>query len=186
MRLKLISILCVVFLFSGCKNTNSLLGNAVAIRERIAKSNGCSFQSEITADYGEKLYTFTMDCQVDKEGNMTFAVTQPETLAGITGKVDTSGGAITFDDKVLAFQTIADDQVTPVTAPWLLIRTLRSGYLRDATDTESGYRISVDDSYEADALRLNINIEKELPVSGEIYWKGRRVLTLTVENFTYL
>ena len=87
---------------------------------------------------------------------------------------------------MLAFQTIADGQVTPVTAPWLLIKTLKSGYLRDCTDTENGYKISIDDSYEAEALRLQIYIEKDLPVSGEIFWKGRRVLTLTVENFKYL
>lgn len=186
MRVKLATFLCVIFLLAGCANANVSLNSALALRESIAKSEGCSFQSTITADYGEELYTFTMECQVDKEGNMTFTVVQPVSLTGITGKINTSGGAITFDDKVLAFQPIADGQVTPVTAPWLLIKSLRSGYLRDSTDTENGYRISIDDSYEADALRLNIYVERDLPVSGEIFWKGRRVLTLTVENFTYL
>lgn len=186
MRVKLISILCVVFIFAGCKNTNSPLENAMALREHVVKSNGCSFLSTVTADYGDKLYTFSMECRTDKEGNMAFTVTKPITLTGIAGKIDTAGGAITFDDKVLAFQTIADGQVTPVTAPWLLIKTLRSGYLRDCTDTENGYKISIDDSYETDALRLVIYVEENLPVAGEIFWKGRRVLTLTVESFTYL
>lgn len=186
MRVKLISLLFVIFLFTGCKNTNLPLENAMALRENITKSNGCAFLSTVTADYGEKVYTFSMECSTDKEGNMTFTVTQPVTLDGITGKIDTAGGAITFDDKVLAFQSIADGQVTPVTAPWLLIKTLRSGYLRDCTETEKGYRISIDDSYEEYALRLQIYIESDSPVAGEIYWKGRRILTLTVENFTYL
>ena len=186
MRVKLISLICVVVLFSGCKSSNSLMTNAVTLRENITKSDGCSFSATVTADYGEKLYVFTMDCQTDKDGNMNFSVIKPATLAGITGKIDSSGGAITFDDKVLAFQTIADGQVTPVTAPWLLVKTLRSGYLRDCTDTENGYKISIDDSYAEDALRLNIYVEENLPVSGEIFWNGRRVLTLTVDNFTYL
>jgi len=186
MRVRFISILCIVFLLTGCKNTNLTIENAIELRERISKSNGCTFRSTVTADYGEKFYTFSMDCTADKEGNMTFTVNEPATLTGITGKIDTSGGGITFDDKVLAFQTIADGQITPVTAPWLFLKTLRSGYLRDCSNTEKGYRISIDDSYEADALRLNIFVENEYPVSAEFFWKGRRVLTITVENFTYL
>lgn len=186
MRVKFVSLICVVFILTGCKNANSFMENTVSLRESITKSNGCSFSATITADYGEKLYAFSMDCQTDKDGNMSFAVMEPATLAGITGRIDASGGAITFDDKVLAFQAIADGQITPVTAPWLLIKSLRSGYLRDCTDTENGYLISIDDSYAEDALRLNIYVQKNLPVSGEIFWKGRRVLTLTVDNFTYL
>lgn len=186
MRVKLLSVLCAVFLLAGCRNENTLLQRAMILRNNLSENNKCSFLSKVTADYGEKIYQFSMECQADKDGNVTFTVTEPATIAGITGRIDAFGGTITFDDKVLAFQTIADGQVTPVTAPWLLIKTLKSGYLRDCTDTENGYKLSIDDSYEAEALRLQIYIEKDLPVSGEIFWKGRRVLTLTVENFKYL
>ena len=186
MRVKLAVFLCVICFLAGCGNTDSELSKALRLREKIANSEGCSFTTSITADYGEKIYTFTMDCQTDNEGNLTFYVTEPATIAGVTGKIDLSGGVITFDDKVLAFQTIADDRITPVVAPWLLIKTLRSGYLRDSSGTENGYKISIDDSYEADALRLQITIENDLPVFAEIFWKGRRIMTTTVENFAYL
>ena len=186
MRTRFIAIICAVIMLAGCKSTEKTVDKALALRDKLLKSNGCSFLAVINADYGEKTYTFAMDCTTDKEGNLTFTVKEPTTIAGITGKISAAGGAITFDDKVLAFQTMADEQVAPVSAPWLLIKTLRGGYLKGCTSGEEGYQISIDDSYEEDALHLTVNITGDKPTSAEIFWKGRRVVTLTVENFTYL
>lgn len=186
MRAKVAVILCMILLLSGCKNTGQPLDRALALRNKILDSNGCRFHTVITADYGKNIYKFAMDCTADKEGTVTFSVTDPATIAGISGKITTTGGAITFDDKVLAFKPMADGQVSPVTAPWLFIKTLRSGYLKGCTGSEKGMQISIDDSYQEDALHLNIWLDGDLPASGEIFWKGSRVLTFTVEDFTYL
>lgn len=156
------------------------------LRNRILDSNGCSFHATVTADYGEKLYVFSMDCISDKEGNLKFSVVSPETVSGITGEISTEGGALTFDGKILAFPTVADGQITPVTAPWVFLKTLRSGYMNSCTKDSDGYQISIDDSYAEDALRLLISVENNLPVRGEIFWKGCRILTIAVDNFIYL
>lgn len=186
MRGRLVAVLCVVILLAGCKNSGAPLDRALALRNKILDSNGCSFHTTVTADYGEKIYVFSMDCKTDKDGNLTFSVTEPATIAGITGKISSAGGAITFDDQVLAFQTMADGQITPVTAPWVFMNTLRSGYMKACTETDNGMEISIDDSYAEDALHLSIIAEDDVPVSAEIFWQGRRVLTLSVESFTYL
>ena len=183
---KAVTFLCLVFLLCGCSKSNEPLEKGISLRNKILESNGCSFGATVTADYGEKLYVFSMDCTSDKEGNVTFCVTKPETIAGITGKISTQGGTLTFDDKVLAFETLADGEISPVAAPWVFLKTLRSGYMRGCSDENKGYQIVIDDSYEADALRLNIFVENNSPISGEIFWKGRRVLSITVDNFTYL
>ena len=187
MRVKMSALLlCVsVFLF-GCKSSNDCLDKAVSFRNRLLESNGCSFQSEITADYGEKIYQFSMMCTADKEGNVSFEVTKPDTISGICGKITSQGGAITFDDQVLAFQSLADGQITPVNAPWLLMKTLRSGYIRSCTDSDDGFEISIDDSYEENALRLLIDFDSDKPEECEIFWKGRRILTVDVEEFAFL
>lgn len=179
-------LVCVVILLTGCANSNTPTDKALTLRNQIETSNGCTFHTTVTADYGEKLYVFSMDCQTDKEGNLTFTVTKPDTIAGITGKISASGGALTFDNQVLAFQTMADGLVTPVTAPWILMKTLKSGYLKGCAETENGFEISADDSYSDNTLHLQINVKENFPTSGEIFWNGRRVLTLTVENFRYL
>ena len=186
MRVKLATILCVAIILCGCGNASDSLKDGMELRRQILESSGCSFHSTITADYGEKIYVFEMDCKTDKEGTLQFTVTSPDTIAGITGKISNEGGAITFDDKVLAFQTIADGQLTPVTAPWMLMKTLRSGYIRDSAKTDVGFEISVDDSYEEDALRLNVLVKNGMPAEGEIFWQGRRILTVAVDDFAFL
>ncbi len=186
MRAVTVIFVCMVFLLTGCANTNAPIDKAIELRNEIENSNGCTFSTTVTADYGEKIYVFSMDCQSDQEGNLVFTVTAPDTIAGITGKITAAGGALTFDGQVLAFQTMADGLVTPVTAPWILMKTLKSGYLKGCAVSDTGYEISADDSYADGALHLKIMVQGNVPSSGEIFWNGRRVLTMTVEEFRYL
>ena len=187
MRVKITALLlCFSVILFGCKASGNCLDKAVSFRNKMLESNGCSFQTKITADYGENVYKFSLACASDKAGNVTFEVMEPESICGICGKITAQGGAITFDDQVLAFQTLADDELTPVSAPWLLIKTLRSGYIRSCADTDDGFVVTIDDSYEENSLRLVISLEDDVPDECEIFWKGRRILTVDIEEFAFV
>lgn len=184
---RLLAIMLCVMLLSGCSLGQSEIDRAMGIRQKLLGSNGCSFDAVITADYGDEVHTFSMNCQTDGNGGVSFTVTAPETISGITGSIDHEGGKLAFDDTVLAFELLADGQVTPVSAPWLFIRTLRSGYLSACGVSGDGLHIQIDDSYADDALRLDIWTDaNELPLRCEIVWQGRRILSLDVRNFVYL
>lgn len=183
---KLICALFTVVLLCGCADTEAQLDRAMELRAQLIAS-AVSFDAEITADYGDKSYTFTMKCASTTDGNVTFEVTKPSTIAGITGTVGADGGKLTFDDTALAFELMADGQFSPVAAPWVLMKTLRGGYLTSCTQEEDGLRVSIDDSYEEDALHLDIWLDgNDLPKYAEVYWQGRRLLAVTVSNFTYV
>ena len=174
-----------VILLSGCRNKNSGMDQALVLRQKI-QQNACSFHVDITADYGDTVYEFGMDCQADTAGNLSFTVTAPETIQGITGTVDGTGGNLTFDDAVLVFELLADGQITPVSAPWILIRTIRSGYIHATAETETGTKLIINDSYEEDSLQLDIWLDEEdCPVAAEILWQGKRIVSLTVKNFSF-
>ncbi len=150
-------------------------------------SKSVAFDVVITADYGDKTYSFGASCQADSQGTLTFTVTAPETIAGITGTISKTGGKLTFDDKALAFPMLADGQVTPVSGPWILMNTLRSGYLTSCCKEGDGLRLSIDDSYQDDALHLDIWLNADNnPVRGEILWQGRRIVSMDVKNFHFL
>ncbi len=156
------------------------MDEALALRASILQAQSCAFTAAITADYGDMTYSFTMDCVADSQGNVNFTVTVPETIAGITGKLTADGGKLTFDDTALAIPLLTDDQLTPVSAPWIFMRTLRGGYITACADG----RITIDDSYAADALKLDITLSSEKkPALAEIYWKNRRILTVEVKSF---
>lgn len=183
---RFLPLLLVLFL-TGCSGTNSQMDRALFLRSSLEKGSGCSFSCTVTADYGDKLYSFGMDCVVDSQGSLSFTVTAPETIAGITGSVSEDGGKLTFDDVALAFELMADNLLSPVSAPWLLVHTLRSGYLTSCGLENGVLRLSIDDSYEDDAAHLDIWLdESDLPARGEIFWDGRRILSVEVNNFAFL
>lgn len=182
---RLLAIILSVLILPGCADCD--LDGAMQMRQQLQQSEGCSFDVEITADYGDNVHIFGMKCQTDDLGNLTFSVSEPDSISGITGTIRDEGGQLTFDDTVLAFELLADDQITPVSAPWILIRTLRSGYLNACANTDDGIMLVIDDSYAEDALKLNIWCTDEyVPTEAEIFWEGRRILTLEISNFTYL
>ena len=185
MRRFLPLMLFVVFL-CGCSKTDGT-ESALLLRERLLQSSGCRFSANITADYGDATYAFVLDCQSDAEGNITFTVVEPETIQGITGMIDSAGGKLTFDDRILAFPLLADDQLTPVAVPWLLVRTLRSGYISAGGRDGDAYKIQMDDSYEEDPLRLDVWLNDEyIPIHCDFLWNNRRFLSAEIKNFAFL
>lgn len=186
MRYKSIVLLLISMFLIGCNNTDNPVDSAVTLRNQILTSDGCVFHITLYADYGAEVYTFSMDCTSDKDGNVSFSVTNPKTIAGISGNIAAQKGTISFDDKLLAFQTMADGVLSPVSAPWIFINTIRTGYIRgcNVNKNSNSYWVEIDDTYAENPLRLNLLVEDGIPVSGEIYWKGRRILTILVENFS--
>ena len=182
MKRILASLLLLVTL-TGCGRTDREMDRVLAFRQRILSAES-TFQVDITADYGQEYYQFSMACKVDKQGGMEFTVTDPETISGITGTIQQGKGHLTFDDTVLAFQTMADGLVTPVTGPWLMMKALRGGYIQSCGPDEENLRIRLCDSYEEDALVMDLWLSPEdHPVQADIYWKECRILTLSVKNF---
>ena len=180
------TIFIILVLLTGCSKTQARIDRCMELRAKLLR-NGCSFTAEITADYGDKLYSFTLACCGDAQGDLTFEVVQPESIAGITGTITGEGGFLTFDEAALRFDLLADDTVTPVTAPWILLKTLRGGYLTSAGEEGDLLRVTIDDSYEDDALQLDIWLDGEnIPVRGEILYDGRRILSLNVSDFAVL
>lgn len=177
----------VILFLTGCSGIPDEMKTGLELRSQILQAAGCSFTAKITADYGDKIHMFTMDCQADSNGDTTFTVVEPDTISGITGKLSGSGGKLTFDDTALCFELIAEEQLSPVSAPWILINTLRSGCMVSACKEENGFRLSIDDSYEEDPLRLDIWLNSEHnPEQADILYDGRRILSVSVMNFELL
>lgn len=145
---------------------------------------GCSFDAEITADYGDSLSVFTVSCQADPEGAVTFTVSAPEGISGISGTLAAGSGKLHFADKALSFPLLADGLLAPVSAPWIFVRTLRAGNLIASGKERELTRLSIDDSFRDDALRLDIWLNREdTPVRAEILSRGQKYLSLSLTNF---
>ena len=90
---------------------------------------------------------------------------------------------MTFDKTALCFDLLADDQLSPVSAPWVLMKALRGGNMTSAGMEDGLLRLSVDDSYEEDALSLDVWIDDgDVPKRADICYDGRRILSMKIEN----
>ena len=180
----LASAIVIAFILTGCGSAEDPSDEALELRRSIMEAETCSFQTLIYADYEDELYSFQMDCASDSTGTIRFTVTEPVTIAGITGELSGDGGALTFDDRILAFPMLTQLQLTPVSGPWIFLNTLRSGYITGCGREEDDLVIYIDDSFEEEPLHMQLYVNKDLiPYCAEIFWKERRILTLEIQNF---
>ena len=181
---KLAALMLILLTFTGCTKTRGMLDKAMTLRAELLARESCTFDATITADYGDKLHTFGMHCVGDNDGVVRFEVTAPETLNGITGILNGEEGKLTFDDQGVAFSMLADGQVTPVSGPWILMKTLLGGYITACNEEDELLHLMINDSYADDALELEIWLDGESrPIQTEIGYDGRRILTMEIENF---
>lgn len=182
---RLMGLVLVLLLLCGCTSTDGM-DRALAARSKF-QSNSCRFRATVAADYGDMIHTFVLDCEADTNGDMAFSVAAPDTISGITGRLTGESGFLTFDNEILAFDLLADGQLSPVSAPWVLVHTLRSGYLRSCAEAENGWHLTINDSYAEGALQVDIWLDSgNVPTGAEILWQGRRILTVRVESFEFL
>ena len=174
-------------MFSGCTGKREELDRVMALRAKLLACESCSFEAAITADYGDSIHSFNLDCTGDNDGNLSFTVTEPETISGITGKFEAGEGKLTFDDVALTFPLLADGQLTPVSGPWIFLKTLMGGYPTSCVQEDELLRVSIDDSYEDDALQLDLWFSGEdKPLRAEIFYDGRRIVTMDILSFEIL
>ena len=171
----------------GCAPGADPLEKGITLRTGLLEGNGCGFFATVTADYNDYLHTFVLQCVADSSGAVRFEVIAPDSISGITGIMTGEEGTLTFDDEVLLFSPLADGQLAPVTGPWVFLKALRSGYLVSCGQTGYGSILTLDDSYAEDAFRLEVGLDdRDLPVFAEIYWQGRRILSMRIDNFEIL
>ena len=178
--------LALVFalILTGCGANDHQMEEALVLRGSCLGASQCSFLAKITLDYRENVEEFTLDCTADPEGNVTFVVVEPEEISGISGTITEK--QVAFDGVVLGFELLAQDRLSPVSAPWVLMKCLRSGYITSTCREDELLRITVDDSYADDALTMEIWICGGQVVAGEISWQGRRLVSMEIENFVLL
>lgn len=185
MKRILFGLLCCCFLV-GCGMSQDPLYKPMQLREQLTEK-GCAFEVEVTADYLESLLTFTLDCVVDAKGTLDFTVVAPQEIAGIQGKIQAGQGRLVFADTVLSVPLLAEGELSPLSGPWVLITALRGGYMVSAGKEGELLRLSVNDSYAENALRVEVWLDSNLvPQNAEVYHQGRRVLSMTIKDFHFV
>lgn len=180
---KILWTLIPIVLLTGCAMGKGEMEEALAFRSKVLGADSVRFEAEVSADYIDRTEEFDLACQTDAAGLLTFRVTEPEEIIGITGTVTGEEGTLTFDDTVLAFPLLADERLSPVSGPWVMMKALRSGYITAVVREGEKLHLTVDDSYDDDPLTLEIWIEGNEVDACEISYRGRRQMTMDIGDF---
>ena len=174
-------ILLVFFL--GCSARDPAMEEALALRSRCLGGT-VSFRTELRADYITNIESFALDCSFSETGEMAFTVIAPDDIAGIQGTVTGTEGTVVFEDVVLGYPLLAEGRLSPLAAPWVLVKALREGCIIAVGREDEVLHLTIDDSYADNALTVDIWVEDGQVEAAEIAWEGRRCVTMTVEDFS--
>ena len=182
---RILSLILLVCLLTGCKGEESLIAQAISFRGELISRGGCSFLAKITADYGEDVQQFSLNCEADRDGRVSFSVTEPESIGGISGSIEGEDGLITYDGLQLAFPLLVSEQISPVSAPALTMKCWIGEYILSAGMSDGIYRVSYEKKINGKDLLIDTYFEKDIPISAELCYNGYRIIRIEIMNFSF-
>ena len=135
----------IALLLAGCGRLEVSEAEQLAleIRGEYLELERCSASLEITADYGQRVYQFGMEAQVQGE-DAALTLTAPETVAGLTARWAGEAGTLEYDGVAVETGSLDPEGLDPVSAFPVLLEAARSGYLTACALEEDGTVLRVD------------------------------------------
>ena len=170
-------------LLGGCSASEELpTQNAIDFRTALMGAKGCRFTAEVTADYGDKVYVFSLQSET-MDGETSLQVLSPENIAGIQATISADGAELEFDSVALTFGKLANGYVSPVSVPWLLEQCWQSAYIAYAGADEEYDRVTYLRGYNEEELSVDTWFLNQTPVYAEVVWNDVRCLQVTIKDF---
>ena len=177
---------CVIMmlLLTGCGGSNTPSQQALDLRTAILENGGCAFTADITVDFSDRVYQYTVECSYTAGGSCRITVVHPEEIAGITAIVSDDGAVVEFDGVALDFGTLANGNISAMEAAWLMGACWDSAYISSVGKDGDFLRVTYLDGYDDGQLTVDTWLdEKGVPFRGEIAHDGMRCLTLQISQF---
>lgn len=147
MRKRLCALMMIVPLLTGCgagkqAEDHSAEELALTIRGEYLAMTACSAAVDIVADYGQRVYEYTLEAAWSKDGETVLTVTAPESIAGITARLKSGSGYLEFDGASLETGALTADGLSPIEAIPVLLENIFSGYIAQcAMETVDGRQL---------------------------------------------
>lgn len=133
MKLFCAPIVCLLLaaLLGGCSKTESENDLALQLRSDFLAMDGCSGTMDVTADYGQRVYEYTVSFSSTQKSGMTLVITAPEEVAGITATVENGQTFLKFGGVQLETGPLNADGLSPLDALPAFIAAMQSGYIAE-------------------------------------------------------
>lgn len=131
MRKMVSCVLMMTLLLAGCGNSKAddPENLAALIRAEYLSVSGVSATAELSADYGEQVFDFTVNANWKREGDTVITVAEPELIAGITARIREGETLLEYDGAGLSLGLLDLSGITPVSALPALMDCITAGYM---------------------------------------------------------
>lgn len=165
---------------------------ALKIRSQYLEMTACAGQLELTADYGQRVYTYGVDLAWEKEGETTLTLTAPENVAGTVARIANGETALEYDGVMVETGALDGAGLTPVDAVPALLTCAREGFLAECVleDWDGEQRLHVTsrdpekDPGSGVETQLWFQPDTGALLRGEISSDGVTVVTCEAAGFT--
>ena len=182
---KLMTLFLLLICLTGCKGEDRLLSQAIRFRGELVEAGGCSFIADLECDYGEIVEHFSLQFDWTEGSGGELTLLEPETIAGITARVSPEEGTVTYDGLALGFAPLAEDSVSPAGAPALVVDCWSRAYIHSAGEDGERYRVCYQKNYGQNAMLIDTYFENGIPILAELCYNGKRILKLSISDFTF-
>lgn len=128
-------VLMMILLLTACGGSGEESPENLAARIRGEYLNLARWTAsmDVTADYGDRVFDFSVDASWEREGDTVLTITAPELVAGITARITGGEGWLEYDGASLSTGPIGGDGMSPLEAVPYLMEQVTAGYMARCT-----------------------------------------------------
>lgn len=104
---------------------------ALAIRGELLDMTACTAGMELTADYGQRVYEYTMQVSYERGGETVLTVTAPEEIAGVTARIREKDTVLEYDGVRWETGALTPGGMSPVDAVPALLTYAQEGFMAE-------------------------------------------------------
>ena len=163
------------------------------VRGKYLEMSACSGHADLTADYGQRVYTYGIDFTWQKEGETLLTLTAPEVVAGTTAHISAGETALEYDGVMLDTGPLNAAGLAPVDALPVLLAYAREGFAAECAlegaegEPQTLHIVCRDPETEPGAgteAGLWFDSETGNLLRGEISQEGATVIQCGISGFT--
>ena len=166
---------------------------ALAMRTRYLSMTTCGGTASVTADYGQRVYEYTLEISWQREEGLTVLVKEPELLSGVIARVSTEGSQLEYDGAILETGPLDGEGLTPISAVPTLLADLQERYLAECAVTELDgvpallltCRDPEGTAGSGSETMIWLDQTTGNLLQGELYQDGYRVILCKFDSFTF-
>lgn len=158
-------------LLCACGGGNADNELVLSLREDFQNMDAWSGEMELTADYGQRVYAYSVSFTGDREEGTTLTITAPEEAAGITAVAKEGQTWLDYDGVRLETGPLDPQGLSPMDALPALLTELETGTVAEV-GTETDGDLSL--------LRLTLRDPEVTPGTGRetVFWFDKAQKTL--------